>query len=342
MRLIGAGGVCVRIGGGGVRQAEGCAVGAIAGLLVCAAGASGQVSLWDFTIDASQSGLSATPALSVNTAGSLIGDWDPDTNPTGTRTKPGLFGSFGATENVPVPTTLGASFGGPISTSVSGGFGMSINPSAGVITISDYFSNMLGGGSVALPLNVTLQFDTFRTRSPDSTFIGGFPLTLPLGEATLSALSLQQVGASAPGVLTPTGAGTFDFVITPIVSLSATLDVLGNEFEVPGLPTPLPLAGSLVIMGEMAVLTSLQMLEFEQDLDVELDLPSIPFPLPTILPPGGTANVLLNLAVESLAAGLVGEQSLRATGVLIPGPGSAAIVLIAGVLAVGRRRRSSV
>ena len=90
------------------------------------------------------------------------------------------------------------------------------------------------------------------------------------------------------------------------------------------------------------MLTSLQMLEFEQDLDVELDLPSIPFPLPTILPPGGTANVLLNLAVESIAAGLVGEQSLRATGVLIPGPGSAAIVLIAGVLAVGRRRRSSV
>jgi len=311
----------------------------VVALLAGTGSASGQVSLWDFTIDQSQSGLMATPALSVNTAGSLIGDWDADTNPTGTRTKPGIFGTFGPTENVPVPTTLGASFGGPINTSVIGGFGATINPSAGVITISDYFANVLGGGSVALPLNVTLQFDTFRTRAPDSTFIGGFPLTLPLGEATLSAMSLQQVGESLPGVLTQTGVGTFDFVVTPIVSLSATLDVLGNEFEVPGVPTPLPLVGSLVIIGETAVLTSLQMLEFEQDLDVELALPSIPFPLPTILPPGETANVLLNLMVESLAAGLVGEQNLRATGVLIPGPGSLGVLAVAGVVAVGRRRR---
>jgi len=43
-------------------------------------------------------------------------------------------------------------------------------------------------------------------------------------------------------------------------------------------------------------------------------LPAIPLPLPTILPPGSTANVILNLTLESIAVALVADLTLVAEG----------------------------
>src|SRR4051812_21226103 len=61
---------------------------------------------YDFVLQPT-SGLTTTSAsATAKTSGTLIGDWDAVTNPTGTRTKPGLFGTFGDTENVAVPATI--------------------------------------------------------------------------------------------------------------------------------------------------------------------------------------------------------------------------------------------
>ena len=75
---------------------------------------------YDFNVVAPPSGISGSLALSARTQGTLVGNYNPDTNPNGTRTKPGLFGPFGPTENVPVEVRIGAAIGGNINRQAGG------------------------------------------------------------------------------------------------------------------------------------------------------------------------------------------------------------------------------
>jgi hypothetical protein len=77
---------------------------------------------YDFNVVAPPSGISGSLALSARTQGTLVGNYNPDTNPNGTRTKPGLFGPFGPTENVPVEVRIGAAIGGNINRQAGGTF----------------------------------------------------------------------------------------------------------------------------------------------------------------------------------------------------------------------------
>src|SRR3954470_3106618 len=97
---------------------------------------------YQFTIN-TPSGLTTTNAsVSANTSGTLIGNWDATTNPTGTRTKPGLFGTFGDTENVAVPATISFATSGAPSVPLGGGFRMAIDGGALSVELTDYASSM--------------------------------------------------------------------------------------------------------------------------------------------------------------------------------------------------------
>jgi uncharacterized protein (TIGR03382 family) len=293
--------------------------------------------LFDFTITPAQSGLSGTVTNNVPTNGTLIGNWDATTNPTGTRTKPGVFGTFGPTENLSVPTSLGVGISGPINSAASGAFRLLLEPGNSTVQMTGYNSNFLHSGPVALPITLTLLFDSFRTRTPDSTYIGGIPLPIPFGEASLTQLRMVQVGGGA-GSLKETGPGQYDFFITPMVQLTAEFIAMGNPFLVPGIPVAFPLQGQLTVTGNSAVLSSIQPLEFNQQQPVNQPLPQFPLELPTILPTGGTANLLMDLTVGTVTSGLSGTATTNATGVLVPAPGAAAVLSI-GLLVLGRRRR---
>lgn len=286
---------------------------------------------YDFTIRPAASGLAVNLALTLNTAGTLSGDYSAD-NPTGTRTKPGIFGSFGSTENVPVPVTLAAGVGGPVDTAPAGTFALQIDPAAGSASVSGFSANLLAGGPIILPATITLEFSSFRTRSPDSTFIGGFPLTLPIGSIAVTTLSLQQIGTGAPGLLTATSPGHYDLVVAPLVELTLTLSLLGTEFSPPPIPIPFPLGGTLALDGDLATLSSLQPLAFTNTQNPDVDLPEFPLDLPTILPPGGTAHLLMTLTLDEIVAQLVGTSTLVADGVLIPEPATGLLLLWATTL----------
>ncbi|HEY3244369.1 MAG TPA: PEP-CTERM sorting domain-containing protein [Phycisphaerae bacterium] len=297
------------------------------------------VSSYDFTIHRDNSGLNASVSLTAGTSGTLIGNFDAVNNPTGTRTKPGLFGPFGDLENVPVPVSVGTSLSGNAQSSTAGGFHLDLDVTNGLLGMSGYSADFLNSGPLVLPASVTFEFDTFRTRSPTSLYIGGFPLTLPLGDATLDTLSAAQSDLPALGVLTQTGPNEFDFLIAPLVTLTGTLSLLGTQFDLPPTPVPLPLQGHIVVAGTSALLTSMQPIQFANMTDPGLMLPEIPFDLPTILPPGEIAHLLLNLTLDDLAANIDGTLNLEANGVLVPEPGSFGLLLIA--LAAGLRRRAS-
>ncbi len=307
----------------------------VSGLLVTAS-AQAVPQVYDFVINQSTSGIDATVTNTINTSGTLIGNYDQTSNPTGTRTKPGIFGSFGDTENVSVPVTLIGGLSGQTASHTSGTFGLVMDAATGGLAVTNFNANLLASGNLRLPASVTLSFESFRTRTPNSTFIGGFPVTLPFGEADVTALSMQQLGPASIGTFTQTGANTYDFSTTVLVQTTASFSLLGNAFDIPGAPSALLLQGQIVLNGNFATLASLNAIDLSNSQDINQALPQFAFGLPTIIPPGSTADVLFDLNVNSISSSILGENTINADGVLVPTPATALVLLSA----VAMRRRT--
>ena len=297
-----------------------------------------QSGLWNFSLDTTQSGLNATLDNSTSTAGTLIGVYDPTTNPTGTRTKPGIniFQPFGATENLPVNITLGANLSGNVDSDAAGSFGLDINTATNSVTMSGLTLNLLSDGPASVPVTIALGSPGFRTRNPSFLYPPG-NITIPIGSASLVALAANQA-SPAVGTLTSTGLNTYDFSILTLVNLDIGFDLLGNPFALPGaVAIPLLFSGSLSFNGTSATLLSVQPLDFMQSAQPALTLPEFELPLPT-LNPATPANVKLNLALSDIMLGIDGTLTTRANGSLIPAPTSLLALLSAGLLSSRRRR----
>ncbi|MGQ9901543.1 MAG: PEP-CTERM sorting domain-containing protein [Fimbriimonadales bacterium] len=295
---------------------------------------------YDFTVVAPPSGISGNLSIAANTQGTLIGNYDQNTNPTGTRTKPGInpFDPFGPTENVPVNISLGAAIGGAVNRQAGGTFRATVDGSTNTITFENLSLDFLANGPAALPVTLTIAGQSFRTRNPTSTYIlPSSGISFPIGSVNLSQFTAVQTGVGT-GVLTPTGVGTYDFTAGVLVDLTLAADLLGNPLG-QTIPFVLPLQGQVVVSGGSAVITSLQQINFAQSFNPNIDLPSFEFGLPTILPPGSTANFIFNLTLEEIGFEVDLDINLRAEGTLVPEPASllSLSVLLGGVLL--RRRR---
>lgn len=293
--------------------------------------------LYDFTVVAPPSGISGNLAISARTQGTLIGNYDPNTNPNGTRTKPGLFGSFDPTENVPVNVSIGAAIGGNINRQASGTFRATVDGGNNTITFENLSLNFLANGPAVLPVTITLAGQSFRTRNPNSTYIlPSQGISFPIGTVNLSQFTAVQTGVGA-GVLTPAGVDTYDFTAGVLVNLTLAVDLLGNPLA-QTIPFVLPLQGQVVVQGNSAVITSLQPLNFSQSFNPNLDLPAFEFGLPTILPPGSTANLIFDLTLEEIGFEVDLDINLRAEGTLVPEPASLSTLGL-GLTALWLRRR---
>jgi uncharacterized protein (TIGR03382 family) len=123
-----------------------------------------------------------------------------------------------------------------------------------------------------------------------------------------------------------------------LVQYDLALSVLGQEFTLPTAPLPFGLAGTITTNGTSAQISTLTTLLVEQTVPLSQTLPQIPLSLPTVLPPGATAEVLLDLTLSEVSLGLDGDVTTLANGQIVPAPGAWAVVL-AGAIASGRRRR---
>ena len=273
------------------------------------------------------------------TSGSLIGDWNAVSNPTGTRTKPGIFGSFSSTENVAVPSLVNLRGSGAPVLSLGGGLRMELDVSGGGgVLVSGYeAAKVAGPGSDGVGLSARVVFESFRTRQPSSTYPGGIPVTLPIGDVSVRSLVLRQVGGGG-GTLTDLGAGRYGFNSLLVVEVSGLVEGLGTALPFGPLVTPLGLIGEVEVMGGAAVLRSVSGLSVADSQVVGQAFPALPFELPTVLPAGGTANVVFNLTLEEVIATLTGEVSTLASGTVVPEPGALVWAMAAGVL-LGVRRR---
>jgi hypothetical protein len=297
------------------------------------------------------SGLSTTNAsVNARTSGTLIGDWDPVTNPTGTRTKPGLFGTFGDTENVAVNTSINFSTSGAPSVPLGGSFRMGFDTTALTVGMNNYVSVNSGPATGALATSATVTTASFRTRNPTSTFPGGIPVTIPLGDATITSLSLTQSGP-ASGTLTPDGPNRFTFTVAPTVNVMMGVNLTGNDLSLGPTPIVLPMQGTVTFGSDgAATLGALAPVNVNDTTNPAEALPPVPFGLPTVFPPGLTANVIFNLTLDQLTTMIAGTVSTDAIGRIerqhtitigqVPEPACAASCAIPiATLLLARRRR---
>jgi hypothetical protein len=256
---------------------------------------------FDFVVDQAQSSSSVYADLETTLPGSVIGVYDATTNPGGTRTANGLFGGSG-NEVVPMTTVVDnlASFGG----GPTGSFGMDLDIPGFSMGIDDLDMDLLGGSAGSMSVDITLIFSTFRTYNPDSLYVGGIPLTIPLGNVNVTAATAQQTGASTAGALWPgTRPNDYDFTATVPVLFSLTADFNGSPISVPPFNLMMPVTGTITLTGTGATISagfSFADQSFVNDPFPGFQIIDQPVDVPTILPPGFTANLLLNATVGSI------------------------------------------
>jgi len=273
---------------------------------------------YDTQVDHKASSVQLDATSVVDASGTLSGDYDPDLNPEGTQTRPGLFGGGG---NQPIPTTTIFETQTILDEMSSGSMVLSPDPDAGVMGIADLSLDLLSGGSGATTLSVTIGFDTFHTVSPSFLYLGGFPITLPLGEvAQLTRAEFVQSGPATlllsatedPAVFDVTGA------VAAQLDLAISLALPGgtpSETPIDAVPVVLPLVGSLQMNGDGSISVSFsadpEPISIEQPID-GVDFPAIPFELPTI--GTETAGVLFTLSPQSIGFNAMLSLSINAHG----------------------------
>lgn len=284
-----------------------------------------------FTVDPASSALDVDTTFELRLPGTLIGDYDPVSNPTGTRTLPGLFGGSG---NQPIDIQLDLIGGLDLAAPAAGSFALTVDAATGVATLDALDLDLAAAGG-ALTLSLRLTYPTFRTVDPTSLFLSVGPLTLPVGQAALSDIAVAQAGPGVGTVTATATAGVFDLVALVPATLTFSFDFNGQVTPVGPVPIALPLAATLDLAACAAAVSGGANTALNQTIPAPapFELTDVPFPLPTILPPGGTANLLLSATLQDvvfdatvdLTVGASAPASARVQRYCVGNPNSAGL-----------------
>ncbi|MDG1838342.1 MAG: hypothetical protein P8I91_06030 [Phycisphaerales bacterium] len=244
--------------------------------------------------------LTLSGTLSTYINGTLIGDWDAESNPEGTQTREGVWGGSG---NNPIPLSLTAAIELGGNTIPTGPLDLEIDDILGVASITNLSWDVLPESVLSAAANGTILIETFRSINPDSLFIGGVPISFPLGEGSVTSCTITQtvIPGVGPATARPDEPGVTDILVAVPMTLDMMVmtELLG-EF-------PLQFALILNIEGvytqgdgkNTLSLTATSTVDESADLP-DQPLPTIPVELPTVLPPGSEAGVLLDLTPTTI------------------------------------------
>ncbi len=283
-------------------------------LIATAAASIASAQSFDFALQGALSSTNIGANFTIDLPSTGIGDFDATNNPAGTSTCTSLFG---ACNNTSIAFTNSLEIASSFAGSPSGSFAASVDAAAGVAVVSGFIASPLGRDSGGADLTLNLLYNTFRTTQPNSLFVGGFNLPLPLGQVTVDNLLLVQ-SADAAGVLTPTAvADVYDFTAVLPTDLSFDIDFLGSATKVGPLPFPLPVVGVLDLRNSDALLTLSVDSSGKQTIPDPLGgqtFEDIPLGLPTILPPGSVANLVFDITPGDLALSFLTDLDWSALG----------------------------
>lgn len=309
-----------------------------AALSLCGGGALGQT----YQVAINQAGSAATYSLNVTApmvgtpslpsgapipVGSsyLIGGaaaTPATTPPTRTRPSTAVFGtSF--TGNFPVAITsgsisaTGSNGGSPVHP--SGGMTLVVNPAANAAVISGLSVDLLGGATAGFTVSLSIAFQSFHTRDPNSILL--IPgATIPVTQqATVTSLVAAQpaAGGAAVGTLTPTGTpGVFAFSVPVTVEVTVSATLAGAPVPVDPQTVEVTLAGTVdTTQGATAPITATITINDQQTQDgpIALDPQTIDEPIY-----GG--KLLATLVLQSVTVGLNANATIAALGTRVDEP----------------------
>jgi len=280
------------------------------------AGLASAADTYTFTLNSAAStaafDLSVNAPFATGGVSFLLGDYDAVTNPTGTRTIPGLFGgNTGA--NTPVNITAGGvsaeGNSGPTPLRPRGGFALTLDTAAATAQVAGLTADILNGATVTVAGEVSITYSTFRTRQPTCTLIGGFPITIPAGEGTATALTAAQVDESNSGALAPAGPNQYSFSVPMGMLLVAGVAVNGEPVDVPAQEVPVVFAGTVTVNGATASMTGGFSIAANQTEPGPTPLAALPFTEPLC-----SGNLLINLTLGSTSIDVSSTVNLVANG----------------------------
>lgn len=287
----------------------------VAGLVAASFAAAAHADIYRFTVRTSASNINTDLSATTVLTGSFIGDYDVDANPTGTRTIPGAFGGD-TTQNTAIPISGTAGFTGSDTSHPVGQFTFNLDTESLTATVAGFSLDMLNGTPLGVTLGLVVEWDTFRTRQPTSLFLGGFPIPIPFGQVELSMLTLAQTELTGAGIVTENGPGSYSVTVIAPVTVIGQIDALGTMQPIGPFTVPLPLQVDVTITGQTATANFAFDTTLAQEIPFMLDLPANQaIDLPTVLPPGGTAHLLLNAMVDGASLDFTLGATLVADGV---------------------------
>ena len=282
-------------------------------LMMVSGTAGAAESRWNCTV-APASTYTQQTNIQLPLAGSWIGNYVAVTNETGTRTIPGLFGGSGNTA-IPFSSTVKPKVS-ITNTHPTGTFQFGFNAATGAVDVSNLLVDTLAGQTGTISTSMLLTYSTFRTVQPSSTFIGLTNVDVPVDSGSLTTATAAQSGA-AIGVATPNTDGTFAFAVTVPVTISVAGTALGQPFTSTS-PAAMALTGTFSIVGNAISLTSQGAINETVPVPAAPPLVSAPFDLPTILPAGQVAHLLISGTFADGSSTTVGSSSLVMNGVPVP------------------------
>lgn len=266
--------------------------------LAVALSAVARASEYDFAV-APTSSVVFGAGFTAPLAGTLIGNWDAAANPTGTRTLTGLWGGT-STTNTAIPYTAVLDGGVDASDVPTGGFHLSIPQGGAPATIAGLEFDLLGGEPADILLTIDMVFQTFRTKAPDSVYFGSTALPpIPLAYGRVTDLRIEQCCASEVVATELPGMTVFSGMVQADLVIRATL--LSQQIADISVPVMVPVAGMVDPSGKASTAS----IDFAQG--TSYPLPEIPafenqaVALPTIFPPGNTANLLFSGTIDGPA-----------------------------------------
>lgn len=233
--------------------------------------------------------------FSILIDGTLIGDYDAKTNPDGTSTRPGLFGGSG---NNPIDCALTVTVGNDGATSVPTGsatFDLSDLESSQLV-VDSLAIDLLAGGSDTVAGEILLVYETFNTINPFSIYPGGFEIPIPLAGAQVLRSEFDLVEPFTAVAGGEGGEVTFDTLLPVIWTVEFDA---GTGVQVQEIPALLPFSGEITGEPGARALRFGGAASNAGSEPLEIPVPAVPLPLPTI-PPGGTANLILEGTVTGV------------------------------------------
>jgi len=257
--------------------------------LLCSSAAVAASTTYDCAVSPAST-FSQTTDVAMPMVGTWIGNYDATTNPTGTKTIPGLFGGSG---NNPIP------FNGTYKPRITisnahpaGTFGFALDTELGTAAVDGLALDVLNGQSGTIANSIVLTFSTFRTQQPSSTFFGVSNFNVPLTNDTISSATLTQT-APAVGTAVANGTGGWDITVAVPVDLAVSGTAAGTPFT-QNSPAVFALTGTAT-QGPNGIDLSLQS-SLNETAPVAPPPPmvGVPFPMPTVFPAGYTASLVMD------------------------------------------------